>query len=309
MSPRFSGLVLDVGDAGAELARVDGGRRMVLAVLGDGALPLSVLGAGVVIRLPADQALLRQLDFPRAAERDLKGIVAFEAERQTPFLPGEAVIDHRIVDRGAERLCVELAILPHARLAAAKALAAQAGLAIAGVGLAADPAGPPLFDFLLKGRVLEAPLRRWLRRAAWASPALLTVVGGLTLWFHTTLTLEAMKDEAMARRADIAEVQRMRREIAALDAALAILPRRRMEPTPLAVLDELTRLMPDGVWLVELRIDRREGIAVGHALTAAPLVERIDTSPLLANARFKAPVTRQGETERFSLAFDRRAAP
>ena len=176
VGPSFAGLVLDVGEAGAELARVEGGRRTVLAAP-DGAVPPSLRGAAAVVRLPAGQALLRRLDLPRAAERDLDRIVAFEAERQTPFLPGEAVIDHRVVGRAAERLCIELAILPRARLAAAEALATRAGLAVAGVGLAADPAGAPLFDFLRDTRAPEAPLRRWLqwlpgpRRPCWRWPA------------------------------------------------------------------------------------------------------------------------------------------
>ena len=81
-------------------------------------------------------------------------------------------------------------------------------------------------------------------------------------------------------------------------------------PSPLLVLEALSNLLPDSVWLSELTLDGRELAISGMADDAATLIPLVEAAPEFSQVRFHAPSTRmtvrgadggEREVERFAL--------
>lgn len=68
------------------------------------------------------------------------------------------------------------------------------------------------------------------------------------------------------------------------------------------ILREMTEIMPDGAWLDSLQVQERKIIVAGNAPSATFVLEQMEISPLFQDARFDAPVTRQGALEVFRIA-------
>jgi general secretion pathway protein L len=87
---------------------------------------------------------------------------------------------------------------------------------------------------------------------------------------------------------------------------LAFFRGRRQDPSPLAVLDALTRLMPTDSWVKELSVHGRTIEISGFSPHAADLVARIESSATFENPQFRSPITLapDGKSERFDLSLD-----
>jgi Tfp pilus assembly protein PilN len=70
---------------------------------------------------------------------------------------------------------------------------------------------------------------------------------------------------------------------------------------PLALLRELTELMPADAWLQTISMDRQGVEMTGQATAASPLVPLLEGSPRLDRVEFTSPVTKTLEKERFRL--------
>ena len=75
-------------------------------------------GVRTVLCIPAERVLQRNLTLPAAAEENLRQVLAFEMDRQTPFKADQIYFDSRVTGRDASgrNLLVELVLLPRAQL-------------------------------------------------------------------------------------------------------------------------------------------------------------------------------------------------
>src|SRR5690606_19022067 len=71
-----------------------------------------------VLLLPPAYVLRRVLTLPAAALDNLRTVLGFELDRQTPFKPEQVVFDSRVLphEAGAKLVPVELALVPRERL-------------------------------------------------------------------------------------------------------------------------------------------------------------------------------------------------
>jgi len=71
-----------------------------------------------VFCIPAERVLTRTLSLPAAAEDNLRQVLSFEMDRQTPFKADQIYFDSRVLGRDASgrNLQVELVLLPRAQL-------------------------------------------------------------------------------------------------------------------------------------------------------------------------------------------------
>jgi general secretion pathway protein L len=278
---------------------------------GDSHRPVDAPPAGlpVWLVLPPGSVLTRRLDWPALPAADLARAARLDLDRQTPC-PAEALYYDVAVlarDARARRLSVALAVARAEPVEAWRAsLERVVGRPVERV-VAAPLPGFPRFH-LLPGGAEPPPRRLGLPRDVRARLALACVIAaGVNLWLWESAEeagvarLEAAVAEARqaaggaaARRAELAQRQRL----------LEGFRERQAQGSLLAVLDELTRLLPDGVWLDRVEL-REGGIQVsGHAPAAAALVPLLEGSALFAEAQFRSPVVadRARGVERFDLA-------
>jgi general secretion pathway protein L len=328
-------------DARLVLAEVDGGFAIVGASAGPpGAAPavlpraeaLAALAeaaaargvASVGIRLASSHCFERRVELPRAAREDVRRMLSFDLERATPFRPAEVYTAHLVPEdkprrwagarlsgtgtpgpKGRQRL--RQLIVKREAVDALLADVRAAGLEPAFVDCwqESPAAGLPV-DFLDSGGPRRSGLASYvtLPRALAALALLLAAlvpVIALSRYDAALAELRARTAEARAQAAGVRGAQ------ARADAALADL--KRLQTLKLAqvptveVLEALSRLLPDSVWLSDLRLEGDTLDISGLAKSGAALPSLFSGSALFADAQLTAPVTLdpREDRERFSL--------
>ncbi|HEV2302035.1 MAG TPA: PilN domain-containing protein [Stellaceae bacterium] len=286
----------DVDGVTASLRR--GGReaplgRYPLGGSGFAGLPRAS-GKPAVLRLRDTDVLQKTVSLPLAAERELRQVLAFEMDRETPFTTEELYWDYRVeaVDRQSGRLSVRLTLLPKARLA--PLLAALKGAGIAPRRAEITGAAGRACHLPLDGNDgrLEEPSRRFLYAAA-ACCAVLGLAVVVTPFIRQSLALAAVDRRVAAGKSAAAEAEKLRRDIDRLSGNVDLIERERDKAGhPLEVLAAATRVLPDDTYLSEIALRHRKVTLSGRSAAAARLIGPLSASGEFGNPAFAAPVTR-----------------
>jgi Tfp pilus assembly protein PilN len=148
---------------------------------------------------------------------------------------------------------------------------------------------------------------QWIPTVALAAAVLLAAI---TLAFFQsyrngsyleTLNAEITKAQASAQRASAID-----QEIDATRARTLLLDGlRRKAQADMDVLAELTKQLPPPTWLNSLTIDSKQVSLTGETEQAAPLLRRLDQSPLFDHSEFVSPPSRNQRNELFSIRTQR----
>jgi general secretion pathway protein L len=273
------------------------------------------LGDAATVRLDPALVLLTSVALPQAASASLRPILEHQLERLAPMAPGDVCFDYRVARASAGSLDVSVAIVKRTTLDRAIELARSAGLTLRAI-TAAPPAGRPdglqPFVFWRAGRAgHEAPARRRLKRLLE-----LAALGLVVLAYGVYVArLDGLRDDLRRQVAaveqDARRTQEVGRAAAATVEALAFFESRRRDPTPLQVLDTLTRLVPEDAWASEFALRGKTGELTGVSPHAADLIARFEASPTFEKPEFRSPImlSPDGKGERFVLTFSIRPAP
>jgi general secretion pathway protein L len=268
------------------------------------------LGESVVIRLHDSVLLRSSVTLPLAAERSLRPILQNQLERLVPLPPAEICFEYHVLDRSPETktLKVELVTARRATIDDAAALARSVGLvpriAIAGGGPAGVGGVSVLWQASREANE-PAPVRR-LKRGLEIAIALLLVVAYATYVYRLDERREELETE-VAKLAKAAAVARtLVQQQTATQSALVLLDNRRKEPSPLALLNELTVLLPSSTWVSQLTLQKKNIEIIGYSRRIGDLVPRINNSDSFWNVKFRSPIalSPDGKGERFDISFD-----
>ncbi len=262
----------------------------------------------VIVRLPARAYLRKQVQLPLAAEENLREVLAFNMDQQTPLKAEQVYYDYAVLERDTaqKRLRVDLVVAPRAVVDEALAKLNAVGLradAVDTEGVSPPGAG---FNLIPSGQRREqaAPLK-WLNLTA-AVLALGLLAAGLGIplvkdhW--TALALERALDEA---RAQAQEADALRQDLDALVAdARFLIDKKKSIPVAVQVLHELTRLLPDDTWLYQFELNGAEMLIQGESTASSAIIGLIEASEVFRNVQFRSPVTQNRITgaERFNVS-------
>lgn len=272
--------------------------RLPLPLPADAALP-GLAGRPVELRVTAGAALRTTLRLPAAAAGNLRQVVAFEMDRETPFTADEVRFDARVAGREGRHLLVDLLIVP--KSLAGQAMAAAARLRLPVERLTVDGADAAAFDLRTPAErpAAHRPSRLLLGLAVALGIAVLAAPPLLALWRAERLEglIAAVQPRAELAQRLRSELDRRSGAASALDAA------KRQTPSALALLAELSERLPDGVWLDQVRVAQGEVRLTGYAPNAAALIALLEDSPLLERVRFESGVTQDParRRERFQI--------
>lgn len=263
----------------------------------------------VVLMLEATDVLARRLSFPLAVEANLRQVLSFEMDRQTPFKADQVYFDFLIADRDEQQrlLHVDLVLALRSHIdpivAALRKRIAQpldqidalrVGSTRWGVNLLPIAVRPPRINFWLKVNLGLAAL-------------------ALVLFWIVMAQAEARKTRAVeefnarieAVREDARAAAALKQELADARDASSFLARKRLEtPAFLEILEDVTRLLPDDVWLERMMLAQDELQLQGQAKESSKLINVLTKSKLLSNPQMRGPVQVDPRTnkERFSIA-------
>lgn len=258
----------------------------------------------LILRLDESRILRRTLRLPLAARRDLAEALEYDIDRQTPFAAEDVYFGsrERAVDEEAGAFEAELAVIRRRDLDPLLATMEAAGLPpdrIEGVS-----GGPDLRPATAMPH--PAPVL-WPRATAGLAVAavLLALMGTIVPFARLADTRAELDDRLAKARAEAVAVDRMRQTVETLHSRRkALFARKAREPSVLALIDELTRVVPSDAFVTELTVTEDEITISGYARKASEVLGAVETAPHFDSARFLSPVTqdRRLERERFSLA-------
>ncbi len=311
---------------------VDGGKAAVCLVTGDNAREigrtsgpaedcareLSVLFAAseliprgttdIVVRLPQSDVLRRRVELPVASRGTLAKAVPFELERLSPIEVDRLYYDFAVTSTGktSKQIEVELRIVKRQAVDDAIALVHAAGLNTASLMFEGDSREANWQNFPVdKAAWLRLKWRQW---NVFALAGLVLVLGALVIfaaYMRSSESSDALAAEVEAAGEHTAIIHRLTHDIRDVRAQIEFPMAQKRAPLLIAILSEVTRVLPDGTWLTEFSVDGNKGHIQGFSKSASDIVGEIDRSPLFANAQFVAPLqSAQDGAERFDLSFD-----
>ncbi len=264
----------------------------------------------VVLALPPDDVIATSLELPAAAEPDLEQLLEFEMDRLTPFAAEAVYFGYDIVGRDREngKIRLNLYVVPRQRVDDALTLVRSWGVTPDRV------LGYPESDSdWSPWTVMESKGGRSSGKLRLALSAILAVIAtGLIIALvyiplqRKQAAVEQLSGEITNARVLAAEGAELQNEINSLQAEEAfLLNRKRQQPPVVAVLDELSRAMPDDTWLFRFQYRDGEVQAYGNSQAASALIGLIGASLMFQDPQFRAPVMRDqaANAERFHLTF------
>ncbi len=320
LAPTVAHHVLDFRDADVVVSRAGRRRSEVLARLprspaeGGGdweatpELPGDRAAIPSLIRLPASVGLRKRLTFPATIERDLAQALRFDMDRLTPFTADQVMFDYRVGrrDRAAKQITVDLLAVPRALIDPVVEQARAWGFRPARIDLTEGALNEADWRLPL-GVARRKPIFSWAN-ASWSLACVAVVLAFATALYplhQKHQQLGDLQQQLADARKEAAVVSALRESVERTRQDTRFIFEKKLERPPFVqVLNEVTRVIPDHTWLYRLRYQSGDLQVFGHSEIASELIANLEASPMLVNARFNAPTTRDRRTdkERFHIA-------
>jgi general secretion pathway protein L len=246
------------------------------------------------LRLGEADVLGKTITLPLAAERELRQVLAFEMDRETPFSAEELYWNCRIAatDRQNGRLTVRLSLVPKANLDPLLTDLAQSNLHPTRVEIGGGPDRG--FYLPLNGNGSHAgPVYIRLLWPATAACAVLLLAAIIIPFARQELTLATLDRKVAMGRTAAAEADGLRQEIDRLSGTAGFVDSERDKAgRPLMILAAATRTLPDDTYLTEMELRQRKVTLSGRSAAAARLIGALAGDGEFKNPAFAAPVTR-----------------
>ncbi len=277
-----------------------------LAVLADRFRPESTR---CEVHVPAELALVREVTLPLAAAENLRQVLAFEMERQTPLRAEDVYYDYTVLERNPneQQMKLRVGVVP-------RHVVDHALLPVKGWDLehqlerpGGDGVGDSGVDFtFLSSRYRTRLTTRLVPTLVVANVLLLAAVVFVPL-SQQSETLRELENELAVTKRKANATLAIQDRIAQLRAEAEFLTQRSVGHLPVVeLLEELSALLPDSTWLFRLEIKDGKVQLQGTSVAASSLIATLEESEHLANVRFISPVLREANTgrERFHLSAD-----
>ncbi len=274
-------------------------------------------GLRTILCVPESRALTRSLTLPAAAEDNLRQVLTFEMDRQTPFKADQVYFDSRIVARDpvTRSLRVELTVMPRSVLDPQLASVAGGAVEFDGVDVRSGGDGGarrgvnllPLDRRALR-RDLRLPLNLGL-----AVLILILLVFNMSESLHNRAvaveTMQAEVDKAAAAAREVLELKKTLQD--SISGANFLAEKKRNGPLLIALLDDLAYRLDDDTYLERLSIENNQVQLQGQAKNAAGLISVLTASPFLANPKLEGQIQPDPRTgkDRFTIVAEPKDVP
>jgi general secretion pathway protein L len=265
-------------------------------------LPPAGRRRAVIVEIPSERALAKTIALPAGAKGQLDRILGFEIARHFPFPAERVYFQHRLVkSAGDSAVMVEIVAVPREIVDGIGVALAEAGLRPAAIAVHGADAKP----LYLTATAPDVAARD-------GAPA--TRLLGFALGF---MTLAALASWPLAQQAELGALDRETEalkphaetalrageaERSAGERSAAILALRAGRPPLVAVLDKLSRDLPDGAWLLSLSVNGRDVVVDGLAPSAAAIALALEKSHDFSGIVFRSQITREASgLEHFQL--------
>lgn len=253
----------------------------------------------LVLRLTPSSVVTSTLDVPSSGRSYIDAILRNQIERKAPWPIDKAIFGWRLVGEDPDRgqLKVQLAVTNRDDLmdltAQARQLGANAG--VVDCGSSVEDREPVAFISSLNARISRAQKR--VRHGLVAS---LLAAMAAAAWGGYLFVGEYQKLATLETA--IADVQRTNDKTSSLNAAGdqivkragLVINRRKTDPAAVAILEAVSRALPDDSWLDSLEVRQSVIYMAGRSRNAAAVISALEAAPELTQVAFNAPLVRTG---------------
>ncbi len=266
-------------------------------------------GDRITVQIPPERVLSKSIELPAGAQAQLDRILPFEMSRHFPFAAERVFYGYRVVSRpapsgapGTAPLEVEIAAVPREIVFAIADALTAAGLQADAFALIPGPGAEPLF--LAPHPMLPIAAQVAPRRDLLIAALALTVLAVISWPVAQHVRLAGIERDIAALKPAAETALRARTEFQReADQAGAIARLRTIRPPLVAVLDRISRDLPDGAWLLSLSLAGRDLVLDGLAPSAATIALALQHGPQFTGIVFRSPISRDAATglEHFQL--------
>ncbi len=261
----------------------------------------------IVVRLPANCVRIRRLDLPVAARHDVPRLLTLDLTRSSPLKPSDLYHAHEISGPAGSpgMMSVRQLIFKKRLLEPIAQQLDKAGQRISAVECwnETQTAGLPI-TFHPVGAV---PPQRPPRRLELALAAIILALGLGTIglaWLRKEQALAVASETVAKLEVRALEGRRLMSRARDTEAEIERVSRVFDSRVPaLSAFEEATRLMPDGAWVEELRIEGDIIDLAGLTRSGSALLTAFQSSAIFQDVQFSAPVRFEPseDRERFRL--------
>jgi general secretion pathway protein L len=274
-------------------------------------------GAETTLVLPKAWTIVKTAEFPLVVMDTLSDVIAYELDRLTPLSPERAFYDFRVLATNENRIRVLIAAMKAERLQPYLDALQEKGIRIERVGLPkADlsdrdlPGDGSVVDGI---NLLDKGIHRRPKTPMTLTVLLLAVLIAAGLfWMVSPLQTEEKKAEMIereiaARKDEVKKVEGLKKEVEALEKEIAAINAfRTARPLTLNLLREMTRILPNNVWLSRVRFTESTVEIEGYAASATDILPKLEDSRYFKKVEFASPTTRDARlnADRFIIKME-----
>lgn len=257
----------------------------------------------IIVVIPRQKVLTKSLILPLASESNLREILGFEMDRQTPFTVDRVYYDSKIIARDTDNQNLQLELFIALRdfidpiLDEVRSWPLQPKV----IGISHDNTNE-LDNINLLPSEARSPSNNnpdplTLGLAVCASVLLIAVLVAPVI--QQQQILETLKTQVDNSRHQAKKLLPLIREKEKIQTRNQFLTEKRQSQTPvIEILDELTRILPDDTWLNRMIIRDNEVQLHGESDAATSIIQILENSALFRNAQFRSPVTQNNATNK-----------
>ncbi|HJZ34016.1 MAG TPA: PilN domain-containing protein [Hyphomicrobiaceae bacterium] len=271
-------------------------------------LAKSNAAALIGIRVPLASCFVRHVELPRSAQADVARILELDLERATPFKLKD-VLCAALIEDGQERagrLKVRHMMIKRQTLEPISAELNASAVAVDFIDCWDEVSGQPLTVNFLASQQQAAAAGRKVSFTALLM-GLAALLGIAAIWLADAryqTALEGIEGQVAQARTQATNVRRALDTSQAAIVEIGQLQSLKLgTTTTVELIDAVTKLLPNSVWLTDLRLENGQLDITGLAKSGAALLPLFERSPLFTDAAMASGVNfdPQENKERFSL--------
>ncbi len=261
----------------------------------------------VTLQFSSQNAIVKRLRLPASAQDVLPAILRNKVESLAPWPLQESLWGYHLAGQDTPgELLVDVGIISRKSALDAVKTLHHGGAEVQRMEIASLATGSAItLDF---GRETREKSLRSIVTAAMASLALSAAgVGGLGSYLayqidaenrELRVDLDRAKRALQGESATTGNVQ--------LATANAIFEEKRNAPPFVMLINELTKAVPDGIWLENINYENGKFLITGHGANPDKLVQGLEASAYFAKASFASAIQRDAEkgVDAFTVAMD-----
>lgn len=261
----------------------------------------------LIVTIPEKSVLLKTIQFPAAANNNLKEALGFEISRRTPFTTDQVYFDFSIINHHADnqKLKIDLVIAPKPQVDPIINIIDKLNIEV-------DRLIPDEHFDRYKNINLLPENKRTSSNERNISNYFL--IGLTVVLFFTALYLPIYKQnkhinflekELQVARETAIEVNKLKEKKNSILKQINFLSDLQTQTSSnLEILNEVTLIVPDDTWLSRFSINKGQLLIQGESSNASALIKIMESSDYFDNVQFKSPVIRNNRTgkDKFNLS-------